>query len=99
MPFTDDAAVDGPDAPTFGSPTPDLLERAIPFVGTLRGYRRQYFRKDLIAGLTVALFAVPQGMAYALIAGFPPVAGIVTAMAASIFGAIFGSSEYLINGP
>ena len=52
-----------------------------------------------MAGLTTALFAVPQAMAYALIAGFPPASGIATAVVASIFGAVFGSSEFLINGP
>jgi SulP family sulfate permease len=53
----------------------------------------------LIAGLTVALFTIPQAMAYALIAGFPPSAGITTAIVASILGAAFGSSEFLVNGP
>ncbi|HEY6878417.1 MAG TPA: SulP family inorganic anion transporter [Polyangiales bacterium] len=71
----------------------------LPFVRTLRGYGMRELRPDLIAGLTVALFAVPQAMAYALIAGVPPAAGIATAVAAAIFGAAFGSSEFLINGP
>jgi SulP family sulfate permease len=56
-------------------------------------------RHDFIAGLTVALFAVPQAMAYALVAGFPPSAGLSTAIVASVLGAAFGSSEFLINGP
>jgi len=56
-------------------------------------------RRDLIAGLTVALFTIPQAMAYALVAGFPPSAGIMTAVAASIMGAVFGSSAFLVNGP
>jgi SulP family sulfate permease len=66
---------------------------------TLRGYGARELRPDLIAGITVALFTIPQAMAYALIAGVPPAAGIATAVAASIFGAAFGSSEFLINGP
>jgi len=74
-------------------------ERLIPLSKTLRVYRLVYLRPDLVAGLTTALFTVPQAMAYALIAGFPPVLGIATAAAASIFGAAFGSSEFLINGP
>lgn len=65
----------------------------------LRGYDSLTFRHDLLAGLTVALFTIPQAMAYALIAGFPPMAGIFTAVAASILGALFGSSEFLVNGP
>lgn len=75
------------------------LERLLPFVRTLRGYDGAQFRADFVAGLTVALFTIPQGMAYALIAGFPPAAGIATAVAASILGAAFGSSEFLVNGP
>jgi SulP family sulfate permease len=53
----------------------------------------------LVAGLTVALFTIPQAMAYALVAGFPPSAGIMTAVVASVLGAAFGSSEFLVNGP
>lgn len=74
-------------------------ERLFPFLRTLRGYGTSALRPDLVAGLTTALFAVPQAMAYALIAGFPPASGIATAVAASILGAAFGSSEFLINGP
>lgn len=73
--------------------------RAFPFMRTLREYRAANFRPDFVAGLTTALFTIPQGMAYALIAGFPPAAGLATAVAASIIGAAFGSSEFLINGP
>jgi SulP family sulfate permease len=76
-----------------------LGERLLPLVRTLRDYKRVQLRPDLIAGLTVALFTVPQGMAYALIAGFPPAAGLSTAIVASILGAAFGSSEFLVNGP
>ncbi|MET0284642.1 MAG: SulP family inorganic anion transporter, partial [Polyangiales bacterium] len=75
------------------------MSRVFPFLTTLRGYGGRQLRPDLIAGITVALFTIPQAMAYALIAGVPPAAGIATAVAASIFGAAFGSSEFLINGP
>ncbi|MET0341223.1 MAG: SulP family inorganic anion transporter [Polyangiales bacterium] len=68
-------------------------------IGTLRGYSLAQLRPDFVAGLTTALFAVPQAMAYALIAGFPPASGIATAAVASVLGAAFGSSEFLINGP
>lgn len=67
--------------------------------GAAMRYSAAHFRADFIAGLTTALFTVPQSMAYALIAGFPPAAGISTAVTASVLGAAFGSSEYLINGP
>jgi SulP family sulfate permease len=84
------------DAPVAEEP---LHERLFPLWRTLREYRRADWRPDLIAGLTVALFAIPQAMAYALVAGFPPSAGLSTAIVASILGAAFGSSEFLINGP
>lgn len=57
------------------------------------------FRRDLVAGLTVAAVAVPQAMAYALIAGIPPEYGLYTAIVITALGSIFGSSSHLINGP
>ncbi|HBI43169.1 MAG TPA: sodium-independent anion transporter, partial [Planctomycetales bacterium] len=56
-------------------------------------------RRDLIAGLTVATVAVPQAMAYALIAHVPPEYGLYTAVVMTALGSIFGSSSHLINGP
>jgi SulP family sulfate permease len=81
------------------APRETTLERVLPLVRTLRGYRADAARHDLTAGLTVALFTIPQAMAYAVIAGVPPAAGIYGAAAASILGAAFGSSEFLVNGP
>ncbi len=69
------------------------------FFGRFQAYGPATFRADFIAGITVALFTIPQAMAYALIAGFPPAVGILTAVVASIAGAVFGSSEFLVNGP
>jgi SulP family sulfate permease len=57
------------------------------------------FRLDLFAGLTVAAVALPQAMAYALIAGIPPINGLYTAIVMTALGSLFGSSRYLINGP
>lgn len=73
--------------------------RWFPLLPILRGYGGALAKRDIVAGLTVALFTIPQAMAYALIAGFPPALGIATAVVASILGAIFGSSEFLVNGP
>lgn len=56
-------------------------------------------RRDAIAGLTVAAIAVPQAMAYALIAGVEPRYGLYAAIVVTAIGAVFGSSAYLINGP
>jgi SulP family sulfate permease len=62
-------------------------------------YSAAWLRRDLVAGLTVAAIAVPQAMAYALIAGIPPEYGLYTAVVMTALGSLFGSSAYLINGP
>lgn len=74
-------------------------QRLFSRLGGVPVYDRATARSDLIAGLTVALFTIPQAMAYALVAGFAPTAGIMTAVVASILGAAFGSSAFLVNGP
>jgi SulP family sulfate permease len=56
-------------------------------------------RSDLIAGLTVAAVALPQGIAYALIAGVDPKFGVYSAIVVTAIASIFGSSAHLINGP
>ena len=56
-------------------------------------------RRDLIAGLTVATVAVPQAMAYALIAGVDPRYALYTAVVMTALASILGSSSHLINGP
>ncbi|HZK84741.1 MAG TPA: SulP family inorganic anion transporter [Desulfosporosinus sp.] len=71
----------------------------IPLIGTLQNYKKEYFRKDLIAGLTVAVVAIPQSMAYAMIAGVNPVYGLYTAIVSTIISSIFGSSKHLVAGP
>jgi SulP family sulfate permease len=62
-------------------------------------YNVHALRRDLISGLTVAAVAVPQAMAYALIAGIPPQYGLYTAIVVTALGSIFGSSDHLVNGP
>jgi SulP family sulfate permease len=57
------------------------------------------FRKDLVAGLTVAAIAVPQAMAYALIADVDPRFGLYSAIVVTALASILGSSSHLINGP
>ncbi|MGH3638479.1 MAG: SulP family inorganic anion transporter [Mycobacterium sp.] len=56
-------------------------------------------RSDLVAGLTVAAVALPQGIAYALIAGVDPKYGVYSAIVITAIASIFGSSAHLINGP
>jgi SulP family sulfate permease len=62
-------------------------------------YSWSYARRDLVAGLTVAAIAVPQAMAYALIAGIDPRYGLYSAIIVTAVASIFGSSAHLINGP
>lgn len=65
----------------------------------LRGYQRAWLRGDLIAGITVASYLVPQVMAYATVAGVPPVAGLWAALPALVIYALLGSSRSLSMGP
>lgn len=76
----------------------ELLHK-IPFFADMKNYKKEYLKFDLMAGLTVAIVALPQSMAYALIAGVDPVYGLYTAIVAAIIGSIFGSSDHLVTGP
>ncbi len=71
----------------------------VPFVAWLRSYRWRFFKPDLFAGLTVAVVAVPQSMAYALIAGLPVEYGLYASIVPTIVGCLWGSSAHLITGP
>ena len=74
-------------------------ENLVPFVSWLRGYRRRFLKPDLFAGLTVAVVAVPQSMAYALIAGLPVAYGLYASIVPTIIACLWGSSSHLITGP
>ena len=67
--------------------------------GSLRGYRKVWLRRDVLAGLTVWAVLVPEALAYATIAGVPPVTGLYAAPAALVLYAAFGSSRHLVVGP
>jgi SulP family sulfate permease len=71
----------------------------LPFVGWMRGIDRSSVRADLIAGLAGGLLLVPQGVAFALVAGMPPAYGLYTAIVPAITAALFGSSHHLVSGP
>lgn len=78
-----------------GGPAP----RIAPFLPDLFNITRSQVRADVIAGLTVAVFAVPQSMAYAMLAGVPPIYGLYTAIVMSIVAALWGSSAFVNSGP
>ena len=65
----------------------------------LKGYRRELLAGDLGAGVLVVLMLVPQGMAYAMVAGLPPVAGLYASILPLLAYALFGSSRTLAVGP
>lgn len=85
--------------PSVGSSVVRWFRRRVPALDSLRTYSRADFGRDLSAGLTVAAVAVPQAMAYAMLAGLPPQYGLYTAIVMTAVGALLDSSRLLINGP
>jgi len=71
----------------------------LPVLRWVHGYRRDWLRGDVLAGVTVAAYMVPQVMAYAGVAGLTPVAGLWAALPALAIYAMFGSSRQLSVGP
>ncbi|NVD06456.1 SulP family inorganic anion transporter [Vibrio sp. JPW-9-11-11] len=70
-----------------------------PFLNWLPQVTSQTVKADFWAGLTGAIIVLPQGVAYAMIAGLPPEYGLYTAIIPAILAALFGSSHHLISGP
>ena len=75
------------------------LQRWLPFLQWWPRVARASLRADLIAGLTGSLILVPQGVAFATIAGMPPEYGLYAAMLPAIVAALWGSSWHLVSGP
>jgi high affinity sulfate transporter 1 len=71
----------------------------VPGIGVIRSYRRQWLPKDIVAGLVLSALLVPQGMAYADLAGLPPVTGLYTSILCLLSYAVFGPSRVLVLGP
>ncbi|MGE0679306.1 MAG: SulP family inorganic anion transporter [Candidatus Binatia bacterium] len=74
------------------------LLRYLPFLD-LASYRFRAFRRDLLASSTVTFLDIPQGVAYAMIAGLPPAMGLYAAAVPAIVGALFRSSRHVVTGP
>ncbi len=70
-----------------------------PFLKWFRFVTKETLKADLMAGLTGAVIVLPQGVAFATIAGLPPQYGLYTAMVTPIIAALFGSSYHLVSGP
>lgn len=75
------------------------LDSIFPFLVWFRLITKDSIKADLLAGLTGAVIVLPQGVAFATIAGLPPEYGLYTAMVTPIIAALFGSSFHLVSGP
>lgn len=74
------------------------MNKFFPFLNWLP-ISKQYWKDDLIAGITGTIIVIPQAVAFAMIAGMPPIYGFYTAMLTPIVAAFFGSSYHLVSGP
>lgn len=81
------------------SPIKQRLRRFLPFLRWSGFVGWDTLKSDLLAGLTGAVIVLPQGVAFAMIAGLPPEYGLYTAIVPPVIAALFGSSLHLISGP
>lgn len=79
--------------------TRSLIDSVFPLASDLRTYNGEKLRGDLTAGITVAIMLIPQGMAYAVLAGLPPVYGLYASLLPIILYALLGTSRQLAVGP
>lgn len=75
------------------------FKQSVPLFNDLASYSKAKFQHDLVAGTTVGVMLVPQGMAYSYLAGLPPIYGLYAGLVPLIIYAIFGSSRHLVVGP
>jgi SulP family sulfate permease len=80
-------------------PSMNRIAKLFPFLVWFRLVTKETLRADFLAGLTGAIIVLPQGVAFATIAGMPPEYGLYTAMVVPIIAALFGSSHHLVSGP
>ena len=84
---------------TQAQSTASRIKSFVPILDWLPKYKKEWLRWDVIAALTIWALLVPEGMAYAGIAGMPPETGLYAAMLALVGYAIFGTSKHLNVGP
>lgn len=75
------------------------LKKYLPIFDWLPGYKKSWIKGDIYAGITVGVMLIPQGIAYAIIAGLPPVYGLYTAMIPQLVYFLLGTSRQLSIGP
>src|SRR6476619_8327297 len=101
----DDRSATGPSgydeekSPFLPPPRRPILERIVPVAEHVRSYRGKTLGRDALAAITVAALALPAAMAYAELAGLPPVVGLYTLLLPAVAYAVVGSSRQLIVGP
>src|SRR6056297_1241288 len=78
---------------------PKTLRRALPILDWGRGYNRHSFGADALAAVIVTIMLIPQSLAYALLAGLPPEAGLYASIVPIVLYAVFGTSNALAVGP
>jgi high affinity sulfate transporter 1 len=78
---------------------PSGIGKWIPGLRAVRTYDRRWARSDVVAGVVLAAILVPQGLAYAELAGLPPVTGLYTSVGCLVGYAVFGPSKILVLGP
>src|SRR5436305_9051011 len=76
-----------------------MAPKWLPGVRMLTSYRISWLRRDVVAGIVLTTLLVPQGMAYAELAGLPPITGLYTTMLCLVGYAVFGPSRILVLGP
>src|SRR5215469_746978 len=73
--------------------------RWVPGLQAISSYRREWLARDIVAGVVLTTLLVPQGMAYAELAGLPPITGLYTSILCLLGYAVFGPSRILVLGP
>ena len=93
-------AANVPTDPSLQAPPPRAgLRQWLPILTWLPTYERGWLKDDLMAGLGLTALLVPQGMAYAQLAGLPPITGLYTSIMCLLAYAVFGPSRVLVLGP
>jgi SulP family sulfate permease len=75
------------------------LTQYLPILTWLPTYQKSWLRPDVMAGITLAAFTIPEAIAYAELAGLPPQAGLYASMIPAILYTLFGTSRHLVIGP
>ena len=76
-----------------------MLKSLFPIFEWLPNYQKKNLKGDITAGITVGIMLIPQGMAYAMLAGLPPIYGLYAAIVPQFIYAIMGTSRQLAVGP